>query len=215
VNPRRDLLAGALALSLCTAARAERSAVSLDIGSGVALISVRAPYAQGAPSQTGTSFVTSLGFRYALTNTLELGAAAFYEPPSTFTHADAHVPSPGGLLPGTLSERTQQFGLLARGRFVQGFTWRFVAGADVGFAIRSFSNVDHYDVSDPSTGPRSYGLNLADTSQKALLVAPSAGVEWTGDRFTIGLVPRVEVLFGNPRTWAVSLPLTLSWSWYL
>jgi len=214
VNPRRDLLAGALALSLCTAARAERSAVSVDIGSGVALISVRAPYAPGAPSQTGTSFVTSLGFRYALTNAIELGAAAFYEPPSTFTHADAQVSSPGGLLPGTLSERTQQFGLLARGRFVHGFIWRFVAGADVGFAIRSFSNVEHYDVSDPSS-PRSYGLNLADTSQKSLLLAPSAGIEWAGDHFTIGLVPRVEVLVGNPRTWALSLPLTLSWSWYL
>jgi len=166
-------------------------------------------------SVAGRQLICDLArFRYALTNAFELGAAAFYEPPTTFTHTDAQVSSPGGLLPGTLSERTQQFGLLARGRFVHGFIWRFVAGADVGFAIRTFSNVEHYDVSDPSS-PRSYGLSLTDTSQKALLLAPSAGIEWAGDHFTIGLVPRVEVLFGNPRTWAVSLPLTLSWSWYL
>ena len=145
----------------------------------------------------------------------EVGAAAFYEPPTTFTHTDVQVSSPGGLLAGTLSERTQEFGVLLRGRFVHGFTWRFVAGADVGVAARLFSNIDHYNVSDPASGPRSYGLNLADTSQKALLLAPSAGVEWTGDHFTIGLVPRVEVLMGSMRTWAVSMPLSISWSWYL
>ena len=114
-----------------------------------------------------------------------------------------------------MSERTQQFGFLVRGRFVRGFTWRFIAGADVGFATRTFSNIDHYNVSDPATGPRSYGLNLADTSQKDLLLAPSAGVEWAGDHFTIGLAPRVEFLLGSVRTWALSLPLSISWSWYL
>ena len=120
-----------------------------------------------------------------------------------------------GPLPRGWPNSAQQFGFLLRGRFVQGFTWRFVAGADVGFATRTFSNIDHYNVSDPATGPRSYGLNLADTSQKNLLVAPSAGVEWAGDHFTIGLTPRVEFLFGSVRTWAVSLPLGISWSWYL
>ena len=215
MNLRRVLLIGGLVLGMGTAAHAERGAVSADIGWGIALINVRAPYAQGSPSQVGSSFVTSIGFRYALTNALEVGAAAFYQPPTTFTHTDAQVSSPGGLLPGTLSERTQQLGLLLRGRFVHGFTWRFVAGADVGFATRLFSNMDHYNVSDPATAPRSYGLNLADTSQKALVLAPSAGVEWAGDHFTIGIVPRVEVLVGTVRTWSLSLPLTLSWSWYL
>ena len=214
MNPRRVLLLGGLVLCGGTAAHAERGALSADIGWGVGLINVRAPYAEGSPSQIGSSFVTSLGFRYALTNALEVGAAAFYQPPTTFTHGDAQVQSPGGLLPGTLSERTQQFGFLLRGRFVHGFTWRFVAGTDVGFATRTFSNIDHYNVSDPATGPRSYGLNLADTSQKNLLLAPSAGVEWAGDHFTIGLIPRVEFLLGSVRTWAVSLPLSISWSWY-
>jgi len=215
VNVRRALLAAGFWICMGSAAHAERGAVSADLSWGVALINVRAPYAQGAPSQLGGSLTTLLGVRYALTNSVEVGVAAFYQPPTTFTHGDAQVSSPGGTLPGTLSERTQQIGLLLRGRFVHGFTWRLIAGGDVGFASRSFSNIDHYDVSDPATGPRSYGLNLADTSQKAFLLAPSAGVEWAGDHFTIGLAPRVEFLLGSERTWALSLPLSISWSWYL
>lgn len=204
-----------LVLCVAAASHAERGAVSIDASWGAALIDVRAPYAQGAPSQEGSSFTTSLGFRYALTNTFEVGAAGFYQPPTTFTHGNAQVSSPGGLLPGTLSERTQQYGFLARGRFVRGLVWRFFAGADIGFASRSFSNINHYDVSDPSAGARNYGLVLSDTSQKALVLAPSAGVEWTGDHFTIGLAPRVEFLVGTVKTWAVSLPLSIAWSWYL
>src|SRR5258708_29834650 len=50
--------------------------------------------------------------------------------------------------------------------------------------------------------------------QSALVLAPSAGVEWTGDRFSIGIAPRVDVLVGSVRTWAVSLPLTISWAGY-
>lgn len=215
MNLRRALLAAGFVISMASSAYAERGAVTADLSWGVALINVRAPYAQGAPSQVGSSFTTLLGIRYALTNSVEVGAAAFYQLPTTFTHADAQVPSPGGMLPGTLSERTQQVGVLLRGRFVHGFTWRLIAGGDVGFASRSFSNIAHYDVSDPATGPRSYGLSLADTSQKALLLAPSAGVEWAGDHFTIGLAPRVEFLLGTVRTWSLSLPLSISWSWYL
>jgi hypothetical protein len=93
---------------------------------------------------------------------------------------------------------------------VKGYACRVFAAADVGWAQRFFSKVDHFNVSDPSTRPRSYGLALADTSQSALVLAPSAGVEWTGDRFSIGIAPRVDVLVGSVRTWAVSLPLTIS-----
>lgn len=55
---------------------------------------------------------------------------------------------------------------------------------------------------------RSYGLNLPDTSQKALLLAPPAGLEWTGDHLAFGLLPGVEFLIGNERTWALTLPVT-------
>ena len=216
MNPRRAVLAVGLVLCVGGAAHADRGALTIEIGGGVGLVNVRAPYATGAPSQVGSSWTTSLGLRYAVTNNFEVGTALFYQPPTSFTHGNATVeaPSAGGALPGTLSERTQQFGLLLRARVVKGYAWRVFAGADAGWAQRSFSKVDHFNVSDPSTGPRSYGLALADTSQSALVLAPSAGAEWTGDRFSIGIAPRVDVLVGSVRTWAVSLPLTISWAWY-
>ena len=95
-----------------SAAYAERGAVSVEVGSGASLINVRAPYAVGAPSQTGSSFTTSVGVRYAIMNALEVGASAFYQPPTTFTHAGAQVPAPGGTLQGVLLERTSQLGAL-------------------------------------------------------------------------------------------------------
>ncbi len=217
MNSRRAVLAVGLVLCVGGAAHADRGGLAVDVGAGVALINVRAPYATGAPSQSGTSLTTSLGLRYAVTNMLEVGAAFFYQPPTNFTHGNAivEIPAAAGALPGTLSERTQQLGFLLRARAVKGYAWRVFAEADAGWAQRSFSKVDHFNVSDPSTGPRSYGLALADTSQRALVLAPSAGVEWTGDRFSIGIAPRVDVLLGSVRTWAVSLPLTISWAWYL
>jgi hypothetical protein len=217
MHSRRAVVTVGLVLCVGGAAHADRGALAVDAGAGVALINVRAPYATGAPSQIGSSWTTSLGLRYAVTNMLEVGAAIFYQPPTNFTHGNATVEAPaaGGALPGTLSERTQQLGVLLRARVVKGYAWRVFAAADVGWAQRFFSKVDHFNVSDPSTGPRSYGLALADTSQSALVLAPSAGVEWTGDRFSIGIAPRVDVLLGSVRTWAVSFPLTISWAWYL
>jgi hypothetical protein len=200
-------------VSFASAVYAERGGVSVEVGSGVSLVNVRAPYAVGAPSQTGSSFTTSVGIRYAITNALEIGASAFYQPPTTFTHGGAQVPAPGGALQGVLLERTSQVGALVGARFVHGFTWRFVAGADVGLARRSFSSIDHFDVSDPA-GAQSYGLALGNTSQSAPIVAPSAGLEWVGDHVAIGFVPRFEFLLGTNRTWAITVPLTLSWSWY-
>src|SRR5207302_7169891 len=114
-----------------------------------------------------------------------------------------------GTLQGVLLERTSQLGALVGVRFVHGFTWRFVAGADLGLARRSFSSIDHYDVSDPA-GAQSYGLDLGNTSQSALVVAPSAGLEWLGDHVAVGFVPRTEFLFGKTQTWAVTMPLTIS-----
>jgi hypothetical protein len=95
VNSRRAVLG--IGLVLCIgggAAHADRGALTVDVGAGVALINVRAPYATGAPSQTGSSWTTSLGLRYAVTNALEFGAAVFYQPPTNFTHGNATVEVP-------------------------------------------------------------------------------------------------------------------------
>src|SRR5260370_670254 len=114
MHSRSAVVTAGLVLCVGGAAYADRGALAVDVGAGVALINVRAPYATGATSQIGSSWTTSPALR-------------------------------------------------------------------------------------------SYGLALADTSQSALVLAPSAGVEWTGDRFSIGIAPRVDLLVGSVRTWGVSL----------
>src|SRR5258708_12002820 len=182
MRSRSAVVPAGLAPCVGAAAHGDRGALAVDVGAGVALINVRAPYATGAPSQIGSSWTTSLGLRYAVTNMLEVGAAVFYQPPTSFTHGNAsvEVPAAGGALPGTLSERTQQLGFLLRARIVKGYAWRVFAEADVGWAQRSFSKVNLFNLPYPSTGPRSYGLALADASQSGLSLAPSSGVERTG-----------------------------------
>ena len=193
---RGAILTVLLVVSAARAAQAERGAISADLAWGVALIDVRAPYAQGSPSQLGSSFTTSFGLRYALTNAPEVGAAVLYQPSTTFTHGEAQVPSSGGLLPGTLSERTPATRVRSPRASGARLHLALRRRRDMGFATRTFSEIDHFNVSGPA-GPRSYGLELGDTSQTELVVAPSAGLEWSGDHFTVGVVPRVDVLGRN------------------
>src|SRR2546421_1308570 len=110
VARRGAILTVLLVVSTARAAQAERGAISADLAWGVALIDVRAPYAQGSPSQLGSSFTTSFGLRYALTNAPEVGAAVLYQPSTTFTHGEAQVPSSGGLLPAPCRSAPQQLG---------------------------------------------------------------------------------------------------------
>ena len=210
---RPGALSAVLILVVPSASRADRGALSLELAAGGSIVNVRAPYATGAPSQLGTSWVTSLGSSYGLSNHVELTGRFFWEPSQQFVHSGATVNSSAGALTGSLTEHTQRFGALAGARLVFGYVWRFSAGADVGWSQRSFSKLDHFDV---STGaPRSYGLQLADTSQPSFIFAPSVAVSWTGDHYAVGLAPRFEVLTGSVSTWSIAIPLTLAWSWYL
>jgi len=211
----RSLFPSALALLLTgtAPARAERSALSLELGGGLSVVNVRAPYADGAPSQLGTSWATSLGASFALSNHLELTGRLFWEPSQQFVHSGATVNSDAGPLTGSLSEHTQRFGALAGARAVFGYVWRFSIGAEIGWSDRMFSGIDHFDVSSGTA--RSYGLRLADTSQSTIAFAPGIGVQWTSDHYAIGLAPRLEILVGGASTWALVAPLTFAWSWYL
>jgi hypothetical protein len=198
-----------LFVAVAGAAQADRGELSLELGLGAAAVNVRSPYADGNPSAIGTMFATSLGATYAQSNHLELDARAFWEPPATFVHPNATVQG----LPGSLSESTQRFGALAGARVVTGYAWRFFAGLDLGASIRAFSQADHFDVKGST--PRSYGLQLADTTQMAIDVAPNAGVAFVGDHYSIGVSPRFELLLGSPTTWSFVLPLTLTYGWFL
>jgi hypothetical protein len=66
-----------------------------------------------------------------------------------------------------------------------------------------------------SGGSRSFGLQIPDASQDALVLAPTIGVRWSGDHLSFGVEPRVEFLVSSQTSWAVIVPLTVSWAWYL
>jgi len=150
VNPRRVLLVCGLVLGVGTAAHAERGAVSVDHRWGVALISVRAPYAQGSPIAVGSSFVTTLGFRYALPTRSRLA-----RPPST-SRLDLHAQRCASVVARGAATRNA-FGANAAARSPAARTIRARIHVAIrrrrgrGFATRLFSNMDHYNVSDPAT----------------------------------------------------------------
>src|SRR5258708_12302452 len=99
MHSRSAAVTAGLVLWISGAAHADRGALAVDVGAGVALINVRAPYATGAPSQSGSSLTTSLGLRYAVTNMLEVGAAFIYQPPTNFTPGTPTLEAPPAAAP--------------------------------------------------------------------------------------------------------------------
>jgi hypothetical protein len=196
-------------------ALADRGALSLDVGVGGTTLALSAPYARGSGSVEGTSFLTSLGLRYALQNWIELATSAYFEPPVTYFHNGVTVTTPDGSFPGTLKHRFYRYSVLVGGRVLTGTIWRFVAGADVGWSHRAYSSFQHINDTDPSN-PRDYHLALPDRTQDNLVVAALAGVEWSvGDHWSLSVLPRYEQLLGADSTFAISARLVFSWSWYL
>jgi hypothetical protein len=99
-------------------------------------------------------------------------------------------------------------------RYLVGMVWRLTLGLDVGWSHRSYSNFHHIDVS--GSEPVDYELGLPNFTTDNLIVAPVVGVEWAaGDHWSLSLLPRTELLLGPDPTVALTVPLVLSWSWYL
>jgi hypothetical protein len=194
---------------------ADGGAFTIDVGGGGSALRVAAPFADGAPPPvTGTTAAAWIGFRRALRNDLELGVSAFWEPPVSYYHHGITISDENGAHVGTLSHQLQRYGALAGARYVPGFVWRLVVSLDLGWSHRSYSRFDQIDDSDPAN-PRSTGLALPDFTTDNFVVAPGIGVEWVfADHWTLGLVPRAEVLLGPDRTWGVTVPVVLGWSWY-
>jgi hypothetical protein len=195
------------------AALADRSAVTLDAGAGASVLRVVAPYADSRASQVGSAPAIWIDGRYGLTNSIELTATFFAETSVPFYVSDTTITSDAGKLTGTLQMRTRRYGLMAGARLLHGNVWRLILGGDVGWALSSYSSM-HLIVAD-QYGPRDSGLALADTTASSLVLAPSAGVSWVGDKLSITILPRFEVLLGSASTWAVAVPLTIGWDWYL
>src|SRR4051812_872780 len=196
------------------AANADQGAITVDAGAGVSVLRVMAPYANAASSQVGSAPAISIDGRYALTNSLELTATAFMETSVPFYAAGTTITSDAGNLSGTLEMHVRRYGLLGGIRLLRGNVWRLILGADVGWALSSYSSMHLVDESNPSGG-RDFGLSLPDKSLNSLILAPSIGVSWVGDKLSVTVLPRFEALLGGATTWAVTVPVTLGWDWYL
>lgn len=208
----RIVLLGVTLLAASTvggSARADRGAVTLEVLPGVSVANVRAPESFGSPGQLGTAASLAVAGRYGVSSGLEVGLAAFWEPPVSWVHAGAMYEQ----FAGSLTSRSSRAGALAELRLVRGLVWRASVALGVGLSERSFSQLNLFDVSGAT--PRSFGLHLGDTTAMEAIFAPSIGLRWTGDRVAVGIEPRLEVLLGGSTSWALSVPLTLAWSWYL
>jgi hypothetical protein len=203
-------------LGSASLARADRGALTLDIGTGLTVLAVPAPYAENPKSQLGTMLPIWFGSRYALSHSVEVAASILYEPKVTYLHSNATVTtSSNGSFQGSLQHNLTQYGGLVGVRFVHGFVFRLCAGMEVGLSVRNYSQVQHFDVSNPS-GPTDWGLNLKDFTVTNGVLAPLAGIEWAfADHFSVSFMPRVQILLGRESTFAVTAPLLFSWSWYL
>ena len=193
---------------------ADRGAITVDVGGGATGIVVAAPFSNPRKAVNGLGGTVWLGGRYGLTNNLELGVSAFYSPPVAYFHHDVVVPTARGEFPGTLTHQLGRFGGMVGARYLVGMVWRLTLGVDVGWSRRSYAGFQHIDVSGAE--PADYELGLPDFTTDNLLVAPIIGLEWAaGDHWSISILPRGELLLGPDATFAVTVPLVFSWSWYL
>ena len=208
------VLIALLALVTPVASRADQGSVSVDVGAGPSVLRVVAPYADTATSQLGSAPAIWIDGRYALTNWLELSATIFTETNVPFYVAGATITSDAGKLSGTLEMRARRYGLLSGVRLLRGNVWRLIVGADVGWALSAYNSMRLINDSGPAAG-RDYGLALPDKVVNSLVLAPSVGLSWVGDRLSVTILPRFEMLVGGGTTWAVTIPITVGWDWYL
>ncbi len=192
---------------------ADQGAVAIDAGIGASLVRVPAPYADMATSQVGTAPAVWIDARYGLTNSIEFVGTAFAEPSVPYYVSGTTISSDAGKLSGTLQMHFQRYGLLAGLRLLNGNIWRLIVGADVGFALSACTSLHLIDVGD--SNPRDFGLNLPNTTSSSFVLAPSLGVSWVGDKLSVTILPRFEALIGSSATWAVTVPVTIGWDFYL
>ena len=129
----------AVAVVLCPAlARADRGALSLDLGTGITALALRPPYAQSGDGSWTLALSVSFGVRYALTNQLELTLGGFYDLPAHVTHAAASIPTvDSGTFTGTLEYELSRFGALVGVRYVTGLVVRVCVGGELGWSHRT------------------------------------------------------------------------------
>ena len=213
---RRALLAGrgrnllpVLLVLTAVPAHADRGALSLDLGAGVAGLNLAAPYTNGEGNTVGVGFEAMVGMRYALLNELEFTVAAYFEPNVTYVHDDVGVEVPPSTSPlqGTVTNAVHLVGVVGGVRYVNGSVWKLVVGLEVGWCHRSYSEIQF-------NGASTFALPGFGTDN--LVLQPLLGVEWAfADHWSVSLLPRFTVLVGPDSTFGASVLLSLAYSWFL
>jgi len=207
-----------------TEARADRGALTLDLGGGATVHLLPAPYTSGAAPLPTTSWLSRVGLRYGISDELEVAFSGFFEPRVGAYHHRVTVdttrpgfPGPDagrGLFSGTLVHTFQRFGLAVGARRVWGSILRFHLGGDLGWTYRAYGQFDHFDTSGART--RSHGLRLEGFAASNVMLAPVVGLEWAfHDKWSLSVMPRIELLVGPDPMVSFLFPVLLSTSWYI
>jgi len=205
-------------------AQADRGALTLDVGGGGTVLLLSAPFTARSAPLLSTMASGRIGLRYALSDAFEVTLDGTYEPRVTAYHSGVTVdtshpdftgPDAGrGLFNGTLTHSVERRALAAGARWIWGSVFRFHVGLDLGWSQRVYDRFDHIDLS--ASSPRSHGLRIRPLALSSLLFAPVAGLEWAfADKWSVSLMPRLEMLVGPAPLVGVAVPLVLSHSWYL
>jgi hypothetical protein len=205
------VLVGVLAAPLF--ARADRGAFSVE--GGALLSAARVPPGIGTgDSVFGTLGGGILGVRYAPRNNLEVVASGLWFNEAPFHNDDTTYITANSVYSGQLQSRVSRIGATVGAHYVTGLVWRLRAGIEAGWSRLAFTSLKLVDFSDPQN-PRISGPPLRDRTVDGILIAPVVGLEWMAtDRLSFAIMPRIDVLLGEPQMTALSIPITVSWSWY-
>jgi hypothetical protein len=203
----------AATLLLCPAvARADRGALSLDLGTGVTALALRPPYAEAGSTGWSLALSLSLGLRYAVTHQLELTLGGFYDLPAHVSHPGTRIPTvDSGTFTGTLEFELSRFGVLAGVRYVTGLVVRVWVGGELGWSHATYSGFHLRDTARP--GSPDFGLGLPDLALDSLVLQPLVGLEWAfADHWSASCAFRLTALLGPEPAFGLSGSLTLSYS---
>jgi hypothetical protein len=209
--------AAALAVALVlwpALARADRGALSLDLGTGISALALRPPYAKSGSTGWSVALSVSFGLRHALTNSLELTLGGFYDLPVHVSHSGVSIPTvDSGTFSGTLEYELSRFGVLAGIRYVTGLAVRLCIGAELGWSHRSYAGLQLRDPVRP--GAPDFGLGLPDLAVDSLVLQPLVGLEWAfADHWSASLGVRVTAWLGSESALGPSAGLSISYGWF-
>jgi len=209
-------------LGLCllpALARADRGALTLDVGGGGVATLLQAPAPAGYTTSSQVTPTTALaamvGVRYALSNGLEVALSGVFQPAVSVFHNGVTLTSADSTpFPGTLAHGYGAYGGAAGVRFLWGSEWRVTAGAELGWTRRLYSGLQQ--VNDRVSPAVDYRLGLANLTVDSVSLAAVGGAEWVfSDAMSISVLPRVALVPGRELALAVVLPVTVAFSWYL